>query len=207
MSVKRQKIELRKEMKAVLSRLDSRWLKAAGAQVCMHLQELLSRELKASNSHILCWSSFFAGEVDLTQFIVEQLGSRKVYLPRTQRGGIMEFVNVGEDWLSNLEVGDFGIPEPRIESGELFDSSKCADAVVLVPALAFDLDGNRVGRGQGYYDRFLARTGLSRATKIGVGWKFQLVREVPTESQDILLDYVCHEEGYVRTAFGNFDDL
>ena len=60
----------------------------------------------------------------------------------------------------------------------------------MVPAIAYDRNGNRVGRGKGYYDRLLADT---RALKVGVGYDFQLVDEVDAETHDIPVDMVITE--------------
>ena len=57
----------------------------------------------------------------------------------------------------------------------------------MVPAVAFDRKGNRLGRGKGYYDRLLAG---SKATKVGVGYEFQLLGEIPAEPHDIRMDMV-----------------
>ena len=60
---------------------------------------------------------------------------------------------------------------------------------VLVPGVAFDTDGHRLGRGKGYYDRFLKM--LATGTrKIAACYPYQLVEHVPTEEHDITMDYV-----------------
>lgn len=80
--------------------------------------------------------------------------------------------------------GAFGIMEP---SGELFtDYSRITLAVV--PGMAFDSHGHRLGRGKGYYDRFLPL--LPQAYKIGVCFPFQLVDDVPIEPTDVVMDEV-----------------
>lgn len=61
--------------------------------------------------------------------------------------------------------------------------------VVVVPGLAFTVDGDRLGQGGGWYDRFLSNT-MPGCTTIGVGFDMQLVDSVPTEPHDVALDYV-----------------
>ena len=69
--------------------------------------------------------------------------------------------------------------------------------LIVVPAVAYDRHGNRVGRGKGYYDRLLANT---RATKIGVGYGFQLIDEdIDAEPHDVRVDMVITERGIVVT--------
>ena len=60
--------------------------------------------------------------------------------------------------------------------------------LVLVPGVAFDLEGYRLGHGKAYYDRLLPR--LIHARKVGVGFGFQLVESVPVEPHDEVLDAV-----------------
>jgi 5-formyltetrahydrofolate cyclo-ligase len=75
-----------------------------------------------------------------------------------------------------MHRGKVGIPEPTTPPFE-------GDIdVIIVPAVAFDKEGNRLGRGGGYYDRFLKKQ--SHATFIGVGYDFQLVDEVPVRKHD-----------------------
>jgi 5-formyltetrahydrofolate cyclo-ligase len=85
---------------------------------------------------------------------------------------------------NDLEPGAFGIMEP---TGELFTDYDLID-VAIVPGMAFDREGHRLGRGKGYYDRFLAR--LPHIYKIGICFPFQLVDKVPADVHDILMDEV-----------------
>ena len=89
--------------------------------------------------------------------------------------------------LDSLKPGEgFGIPEPV---GEEFTDYAAID-VVVVPGVAFDAKGNRLGRGRGYYDRILRETGETK--KIGVCFDFQFVESVPTEPFDVLMDAVLY---------------
>lgn len=84
---------------------------------------------------------------------------------------------------SDLREGAFHIWEP---SGELFtDYDKIETAVI--PGVAFDEKGHRLGRGGGYYDRLLPRL---RAYKLGICFPFQLLDNIPGEAYDIMMDEV-----------------
>lgn len=83
-----------------------------------------------------------------------------------------------------LSMGRFGIAEP---AGPAFTDYAAID-LVLVPGVAFDAQGHRLGRGKGYYDRFLPR--IPQAYKIGVCFAYQFVENVPTEPFDIRMDEV-----------------
>jgi 5-formyltetrahydrofolate cyclo-ligase len=85
---------------------------------------------------------------------------------------------------ADLAEGAFHIMEP---AGEPFCDYERID-VVLVPGMAFDAAGRRLGRGRGYYDRFLAAH--PHVYKIGVCFPFQRVAEVPAEPHDVVMDEV-----------------
>jgi 5-formyltetrahydrofolate cyclo-ligase len=65
--------------------------------------------------------------------------------------------------------------------------------VIVVPGLNFDLDGNRIGYGAGYYDRTLVR--YPSAVTIGVAFDFQMIAEVPVTSTDVPVSLVITERG------------
>ncbi len=93
------------------------------------------------------------------------------------------------DPMSDVVEGNLGVPEPAPSApGVPLDTID----VILVPAMAFDLRGFRLGRGAGFYDRLLAdkrRTGLS----LGFGFEAQLASRVPTEPHDARLDALATE--------------
>jgi 5-formyltetrahydrofolate cyclo-ligase len=94
-----------------------------------------------------------------------------------------------EPWLP----GAFGIPEPRLDWPRAFPS------VLLVPLLAFDGTGYRLGYGGGYYDRTLAQFRAERAvTAIGIAFAGQEVPSVPHDSSDERLDMLVTERGVRR---------
>jgi 5-formyltetrahydrofolate cyclo-ligase len=77
--------------------------------------------------------------------------------------------------------------EPNLQSLEKID-------LILVPGLAFSRNGERMGRGGGFYDRLLANERL-RAHKIGVCFDIQVFRDLPLESHDIVMDEIATESG------------
>jgi 5-formyltetrahydrofolate cyclo-ligase len=84
--------------------------------------------------------------------------------------------------------GHWGILEPK-QVGEPVSPSTID--VVIVPGIAFDLQGNRVGYGGGYYDRFLSQ--VAKAWKIGVCYDLQLLCRVPREEHDVSVDALVTE--------------
>ncbi len=85
---------------------------------------------------------------------------------------------------TDLRTGAFGIMEPVGQHFNDYDQIELA----VVPGVAFDAEGHRLGRGRGYYDRFLPR--LPHAYKLGLCFDFQKVEHVPTDANDIRMDEV-----------------
>ena len=88
-----------------------------------------------------------------------------------------------------MQEGAFHIQEP---TGEDFPLERYAEIeLAVVPGMAFDREGRRLGRGRGYYDRLLPR--LPRAYKLGVCFPFQVVDAIPCEPHDIRVDGLCFQ--------------
>ena len=115
-----------------------------------------------------------------TQAFLEKWHLKKTIILPTVVGDDIVPVEYGKD--TGFAVGDFNILEPQNEpyTGD-FD-------LIIVPGVAFDRQGNRIGRGRGYYDRFLCQH--LNVKRIGICFDFQLVDTVPTEPLDITMDEV-----------------
>lgn len=124
-------------------------------------------------------------EVDLRPLMEEMKGEKHFYLP-VSFDRSMEFrLYTSEE---DLHHGKFGIPEP---TGKAF---KGKPDLIIVPGVAFDKHHNRLGRGGGYYDRYLKK--YRRVPKIGVAYDFQFVDEVPTNRHDVQMTHIiCPSQG------------
>jgi 5-formyltetrahydrofolate cyclo-ligase len=199
--IQQSKKDLRREMKLVLSNLDPRWIAKAHTEVCSHLAELV-QSLPLFNTgprQVLAWTPFFQGEVDLAEFVGRMLKDSIVYLPRIGTAGGMEFVRIADDWGAHLVPGPRGIMQPAEGYGESFSREQSGNVFIVTPGLAFDPFGQRLGRGAGYYDRFMNSHTLYQAVKIGVCWSMQLVQTVPTDTHDVRMDWICYERGVIKT--------
>jgi len=91
-------------------------------------------------------------------------------------------------------TGPFNIREPKPDCAKVpfvdFD-------LVLVPGTAFDLRGNRLGRGMGFYDRLLAKI---RGVKCGLGFDEQIAVEIPVEPHDVRMDFILTPTRCVKIA-------
>lgn len=130
-------------------------------------------------------------ELDIRPLVDEALrAGRVVCVPRVGWEG-RSLTPVAIRGMDDLVEGEkFGVREPR--AGAQVVAKDILD-LVIVPGLAFDATGGRLGRGAGFYDRFLS--GLTpRAKKIGLAYEAQVFASVPLESQDVRLDAVVTEK-------------
>ena len=148
--------------------------------------------LLLSNSHIqkadaiLMYHSL-PDEVD-THSALDQLlaKGKKVLLPKVVSDTEMTIHEyTGAESLQPSEP--YGILEPTTPEFSISNFQ----FVAVVPGMAFDRQGHRLGRGKGYYDRFLSR--IPNIYKIGVCFPFQLIDKVPSEPTDILVDEVLSD--------------
>lgn len=102
--------------------------------------------------------------------------------------------------LSELQPGAFGIPEPPAELRHI--PQRAGDAcdldVVVVPGIAFDRAGRRLGQGKGYYDRLL-RDVRDDCILVGLAFDAQIVERVPVTSHDVPVDLIVTESEVIET--------
>ena len=94
---------------------------------------------------------------------------------------------------SPTERHRYGFDQPTADAPEVADDDV---AVVLVPGLAFDRHGGRLGRGLGHYDRLLARLGPA-TTRVGVTTESSVIEAVPVEPHDVVMTHLATELGVV----------
>lgn len=92
-----------------------------------------------------------------------------------------------------LKKGKFGIPEPEYPVWAGADELD----LILVPGVAFDRAGNRLGRGGGFYDRLLPQY---NAVRVGICFDFQCLEEIPVEPHDCLIDFLVTESKILKFA-------
>lgn len=119
-------------------------------------------------------------EADLRILLDKYVNDKKLLLPVVEGDDIRLKVYKGPAF---MRTGAYGILEP--DTDEYFTDLASID-LVLVPGVAFTREGARLGRGKGYYDRFLPL--VPQARKIGVGYAFQLIDEIPMSPEDVYLD-------------------
>lgn len=182
-----EKRALRREILAARDRLTAGDVAQRSERILGHLESL--PEFRAAQTVHLFVS--FGTEVD-TGPIFEALWRRgaRTVAPRVLPGRRLEHrvVSAPED----LEPGFRSIPEPRLScplvSPEVLD-------LVLLPGLAFDRSGHRLGYGGGYYDRFLP---ACPAPRVALAFSLQIVEAVPREPHDLRADVVVTDAEVIR---------
>lgn len=169
------KEDIRRRVRAQKSLLSEAEQQKAACEAFARLEQQMAF-IMADN--ILLYHSL-PDELSTHEFINKWHSRKHFFLPRVN-GLNLEILPYER---TRLHLGSFNIEEP--DGDNLTDISDIE--IVIVPAVAYDRHGNRVGRGKGYYDRLLADT---KATKIGMAYDFQIFDEIDTDPFDIPVDIV-----------------
>lgn len=138
--------------------------------------------------HILMYHSL-PDELSTREFIDRWSARKRFYLPRVN-GVNLDILPYDR---SRLHLGAFNIEEPTgDETADINDIE-----LIIVPGVAYDRRGNRIGRGKGYYDRLLRDT---RAVTIGVAYSCQLCDDIEPDEFDVPVNYVITEDGIIKIS-------
>ena len=181
---------LREQVRARLKDIPAAERASASAQL---VTRLLGLSVWKNAKSVLLFSPFGI-EPDICPLIHEAIASGKLTaLPGFDPATQTYFARFIRDPETDLVAGEFGILEPR---------SACEAAplnrldLVLVPGVAFDTRGRRLGRGKGYYDRLLTHV---RGTKCGIAFDEQIVEEIPAGPLDIRLNCILTPTRWTQT--------
>lgn len=173
------KYDIRLRIKTLKAMLDEVEKLTASEAVFDRLEHMAAFQLAEK---VLMYHSL-PDELDTKRFLNKWKDKKKFFLPRVN-GAVLELLPYDE---SRLEIGSFHIEEPTGNETHPVEEME----IIIVPGVAFDRKGRRLGRGKGFYDRLLQ---TAKATKIGVAYDFQLVDEVPSENHDVGMDLVITEK-------------
>jgi 5-formyltetrahydrofolate cyclo-ligase len=184
------KTEIRTLMKPLrirAARLPAHEYAKTGAALLENLRELA---IWRTAQHPCIYASV-PGEAP-TEALLEDCFLREiaVLLPRVN-GEELELREVRG--MDALVPGAFGIREP---GGATRVATPTETDCVLIPGVAFDATGGRVGRGRGFYDRLLAR--IPNVPRIALAWEWQLLEQVPVDSRDAKMDWLITPERILR---------
>ena len=167
-------------------------------RLSLRVQRRFLRSSFFSSSGRLALYSSFSNEV-LTDEIFQKADEqgKEVYYPRVIKGVTSHLAFFRVAHLKELKPGSYEIPEP--EEKEVRVGASTFDLVV-VPGVAFDSTGVRVGFGKGYYDKALA--GL-KCPVVALAYDFQVADElIPSEPHDVRVSAVVTEKRIIRTSAG-----
>jgi len=182
------KAELRRAVRARLKGMTAQQRSDASARA----RALLQRQPLWQEARSILFFAPLPGELHVWPLLAEAFGAGKsVGLPRFSESAARYIACEVRDCERDLATGRYGIREP---------AATCAAFpyrvdLVLVPGVAFDLEGGRLGRGKGYYDRMLAE--LS-GTTCGVAFDEQIIPEVPVEAHDRHVNYLLTPTRWVQ---------
>jgi 5-formyltetrahydrofolate cyclo-ligase len=168
----------------------------------MHLSTIICESLFALPEYIsaqtVCFYVDSRSEVRTRDAIAKALkGDKRVVVPWCNQFGELELFHLSCD--SDLKPGMYGILEPMTELRA--DSTRRVLAaeldLIVVPGVAFDLSGARIGSGRGYFDKFLALV-RPTAVLIGLAFECQLFPALPVADHDVALDLIVTERSVHR---------
>jgi 5-formyltetrahydrofolate cyclo-ligase len=137
-------------------------------------------------------------EVKTEKMIKSTLKQGKgVVIPISDVKGRKLILSELKDFDNELEIGTFNILEPKKEffrpvSPEEID-------FIIVPGIAFDKDGDRIGYGMGFYDKFLSSL-KKRIPTVGLAYEFQIVDDIPVHDKDVTVNKVITEKRIIGNA-------
>ncbi len=179
-ALSKHKVILRSKMRKKIRTLGPISLKKKSRLI---LKRVLASDFYRQAVSVLIYVSF-KKEVETAALIRKSLkDGKKVFVPHLE-GRVMKAFRV-RNLAKDLKQGPYGVSQPhkpgRAAKPSGFD-------IIFVPGLAFDENGGRLGRGAGYFDRYLAKA--KRALKIGLAFKEQVVKKVPLEKHDVRMDFI-----------------
>lgn len=175
------KKELRKQIRAAKKAVPFYEKCIRSAPIMRQVEEL--PQFQESQTILLYWS--MEDEVQTHDFVNRWYKEKTLLLPCVDGNNLRLRQYTGPECLKEGE--QFGIGEPTGPEYTTLDNVQ----MIIVPGVAFDSSGNRMGRGRGFYDRLLKST--PRAYKVGVAFNFQMVDHVPIEDFDVPMNAVIAE--------------
>ena len=167
------KTMIRKEVRRRLAEIDRQTMHDKSTQICLAIAN--SEEFEAAET--ICGYFAMEEEANLDMLLHLSIGLHKTTAVPYVVDGEMHFSVIHS--IQDTRRGAYGIREPKV-----IEEIHPDDPLILVPGVAFDEMGHRVGHGAGYYDRYLTKC---KGTYLGIAFSEQMFKEVPFEAHDILM--------------------
>ena len=186
--IKSEKIIIRKQIKGYFRNLSPEDFNRKSEEVLKKLVNLPEWERAET---VIAFLSL-PDEIKTDNIIRRALAEgKKTAVPRIENNDLVFHYIRSAD--SDFIIHPFGMPEP-VSSSPVFNPEAADEkTIILVPGLAFDSRCLRLGRGKGFYDRFLSGI-AGTVKKIGIGYDFQIIDSVPAEKHDFPLDMIITDK-------------
>jgi len=179
------KKQIRKQLIVQRNKKSKDFIFANSEKICT---QLIKQSLFQNTSHILFYVSY-NGEVHTHDLIKKALSSHKtVYVPISNPQTHTLLISK-VDQFSDLSPGTYDILEPTKETMKPVPLHQIE--LLIVPGVAFDEQGHRIGQGGGYYDWLLSKT---HVPSIALAFEFQIKDSIPTEPHDQQIEYIITEK-------------
>ena len=141
-------------------------------------EKLINSDIYKKSKKIFTYISF-GSEVDTKKFINYAISDNKDKVNK-------EMLAIKINSLNNMNVDKLGILEPKY-----VDKSKIGDKfdLIIMPGVAFDKNGNRIGYGGGYYDKYISKIN-DKCVKLALAYELQIVENIKSEIHDIKVDFI-----------------
>lgn len=165
--------------------------------LCKNLSTLLFQTKAYKECDLLFTYVSFGSEVDTKNIIKKAIvDGKRVFAPRVEVQN-MEFYEIHE--LESLIYSRYGIAEPHPSKESRYKGLENEKSkLMLLPGLAFDLNGNRIGYGAGYYDRYLFTHLQTHFYKIALAFDFQIIDKIDTDEHDIKADALLSPTHFIN---------
>lgn len=185
------KKQIRKEILLMREAMDSKEVDLKSQLV---FERLIATGIYKKSNNIFTYLNF-RNEVKTNKIINHIMQNNKnIYIPLCNTS-IKEIIICKMDNWEDVETGTFGILEPK--PGTIKISNRKHIDLVIVPGIVFDIKGNRIGYGAGYYDKFFSSL-KKEILKIGICYSFQIVKSLPASPHDIPMDYIITEKEIIN---------
>ena len=172
------KVDIRREVRARIKQMSPEQMQSAAERIFSLIEQLDTFSQSECIALFAAMKDEVPTDIALARWL--QLGKR-IVVPRVE-GEIMRFYDYDP---ARMTTGAFGIEEPI---GDVECSPADID-LIIVPARAFTTSGIRLGRGGGFYDKYMSLPSF-RAAKVGIAFECQIFNTLPHDSHDILVDKV-----------------
>jgi 5-formyltetrahydrofolate cyclo-ligase len=182
------KKEIRKRMLEIRGNLTHEEIKAKSELI---VQKVLQTPEYGESQNILLYADY-TNEVQTVKIFEDAIRrGKRVYFPKSDAlTNTMEFYRVMS--VGQLERGYKGILEPRETESLRYRLNRKEDTLIIVPGVAFDTSGYRLGYGKGFYDKYLSNK--RQISTMALSFSEQIVDEIPHDTYDIKMDKIVTEE-------------